>query len=140
MFAGSIDPIEFYEVLNSRDILKVIRWLEREYRVVIVPLLKKNSWLSLIEEPAGQKIGELLGNYAVERYRVCTPEKKREWDANRWLHHGAVGELLVLREKDKRRPFLVGLGKGLMISDLQDSSEWHTPEYWEARRVIQKLR
>jgi hypothetical protein len=135
-----IDPIEFYKVMSSRDIRKVIRWLEREYRKVVVPLVKKNSWLSLIEEPAGQKVGELLGSYFVQRYEACSPEERQEWDANRWLHHGAVGELIVHREKGKPRAFLVGLGKGLMISDLQDLNEWHTPEYWEARRSLDEMR
>jgi hypothetical protein len=71
---------------------------------------------------------------------ACSPEKREEWMANRWLHHGAVGELLVIRESRKRKSFLVGLGKGLMNSDLQDSNEWHTAEYSRAREMLERMR
>jgi hypothetical protein len=131
---------EFYVVLNSRDIRKVVRWLERKYREVIVPYVKEYPVLVLLEEPAGQKTGELLGKYVVDRYEASSLEKKEEWNSKRWLHHGAVGELLVIRERKKRRPFLVGLGKGLMQSDLPDMNDWHTPDYWSAKETLEKMR
>ena len=131
---------EFYEVLNSRDIRKVVRWLERKNREIIAPSVKEYPLLALLEGPAGQKTGELLGKYVVEKYEACSPEKKEEWNSNRWLHHGAVGELLVVRESRKRKSFLVGLGRGLMNSDLQDQNEWHTPEYWKAKETLERMR
>lgn len=109
-------------------------------REIIVPFVKKYPFLTLVEESTGQKTGELLGKYVVERYEACSPEKKEVWKSNRWLHHGAVGELLVIRKSRKHKSFLVGLGKGLMNSDLQDSNEWHTPEYSRAKEMLEKMR
>ncbi len=131
---------EFYEILNSRDIRKVVRWLEKKNREIIVPIVKEYPLLALLEQPAGTKTGELLGKYVVEKYEACSPEKKEEWNSNRWVHHGAVGELLVIRESRKRKSFLVGLGNGLMNSDLEDRNEWHTPEYWKAKEMLEKMR
>jgi len=132
---------QFYKVLNTRDIRKVVQWLERKYREIIAPFVKEHPWLALLaEDQAGQKTGELLGNYIVEKYEACSPEKKVAWNSSRWLHHGAVGELIVIRETRKHRPFLVGLGRGLMISDLHDQSEWHTPEYMKAKKTLEEMR
>jgi len=132
---------EFHKVLDSRDIKKVVRWLERKYRDVIVPIAKEHPIIAaLFEETAGRKTGELLGKYIVDKYEALSPEKKDEWDRGRWLHHGAVGELVVIRATKKGKTFLVGLGKGLMQSDLQDFNEWRSPEYWKARRIIEGMR
>lgn len=131
----------FYEVLNSRDIRKVVGWLQRRHREIIVPYAKEHPFVAaILEEPVGMKIGELLGKYVVDRYEASSPEKKEEWNSNRWLHHGAVGELLVIRGMKKGNLFLVGLGKGLMNSDMQDRNDWHTPEYWEAKRTLDGMR
>jgi hypothetical protein len=132
---------EFCKVLDSRDIKKVVRWLERKYRDVIVPIAKEHPIVAaLFEETAGRKTGELLGKYIVDKYEILSPEKKEAWDRRRWLHHGVVGELVVIRATKKGKAFLIGLGKGLMQSDLQDADEWRSPEYWEARRIMEGMR
>jgi len=132
---------EFYEELNSRDIVKVVRLLEKKYRKIIAPFAKEHWVIALLsEEFAGQKTGKLLGNWFVEKYESLPPEKKAAWDSSRWLHHGAIGLLLVIRESKKDRPFLVGLGRGLMISDLQDQSKWITPEYKIAKKALEQMR
>jgi len=131
---------DFLKVLNSRDIRKVITWLERKHREMIVPLVKEYPVLTLLEASAGQKTGELLGRYVVDKYETCSPAEKERWNSKRWLHHGAVGELLVIREMRKQKLFLVGLGRGLMNSDLQDKDEWHTQEYWKAKEDLEKMR
>ena len=140
-FAGiALDPVEFLDVVSSRDIRKVAKWLEKKYREVIVPIVREYPLLAALEEPTGQKVGEFLGGYAVQKYETCSSEQKQQWDASRWLHHGAIGELLVIRERKKRKPFLVGVGKGLMNSDLLDRSQWHSPAFWKAKEVIEKMR
>ena len=132
---------KFYEVLNSRDIRKVVKWLEIKHRETIVPYAKEHPIIAaFLEEPVGNRVGELLGKYIVDTYEASSPEKKEEWTSNRWLHHGAVGELLVLRGTKKSNSFLVGLGKGLMNSDMQDKEDWHTPEYWKAKRIQEEMR
>jgi hypothetical protein len=132
---------EYYEVLNSRDIVKVVRCFEKKYREIIAPIAKEHPWIAMLaEELAGQKTGKLLGNLFVEEYESLSSEKKAEWDSSRWLHHGAIGLLLAIRESKKNRPFLVGLGRGLMISDLQDQSEWFTPEYKIAKKALEQMR
>ncbi|MFW9943947.1 MAG: hypothetical protein ACFFB7_03030 [Candidatus Sifarchaeia archaeon] len=132
---------KFHEVLNSRDIRKVVRWLERKHREVIVPYARDHPFIAAIfEEPLGMKIGESLGEYIVDKYEAYSPEKKENWNSNRWLHHGAVGELLVIRGRKKSKPFLIGLGKGLMKSDLQDLSDWHTSEYSRAKETLLGMR
>ena len=140
MVRDMIDPIEFFNIMNSRDIRKVIKWLENEYRRTIVPLVKEYPLLRMIEESTGQEVGKALGNYAVQRYVAATPEEKCKWDSGRWLHHGAVGELIVFREQGRRRPFLIGLGKGLMLSDLQDMGDWHTLEFHRQKALLEKIR
>ena len=132
---------KFHEVLNSRDIKKVVRWVERKHREVIVPYKKEHPIIAaLFEERVGMMISESLGEFAVEKYDAAPSGRKEEWDSSRWLHHGAVGELLVLRGLKKGNRFLIGLGRGLMKSDLQDKNDWHSPEYWKALQTLKKMR
>ena len=140
LFLRAVAP-RFYEAMNSRDVRKVVRWLERGYREIIVPYKREHPLIAaILEHPVGMKSGEYLGNYFVGQYETSSPEKKAEWESCRWLHHGAVGELLVMRGVKKGNLFLVGLGQGLMNSDLQDRSEWHTSEYIRAKETLDKMR
>ena len=132
---------KFYDAVNSRDIKKIIRWLERKYRDVIVPYAEDHPIIvSFIEEPLGKKIGELLGDYFVDRYEALSLEEKKKWNSDRWLHHGALGELIFIRGIRKHNSFFIGLGNGLMGSDAQDRNNWHTPEYEEALNELRKMK
>jgi Ni,Fe-hydrogenase I large subunit len=131
---------EFYKVLNSRDIKKVVRWVETKHREVIAPYKKEHPIIAaFFEELVGEKIGESLGKYVVREYDAAPSARKEEWDTKRWLHHGAIGELLVFRGLKKGNRFLVGLGNGLMNSDLEDKGDWHSHEYWKARQILEKM-
>jgi len=140
MFLKGAAP-KFHEVLNSRDIKKVVRWLEGKYRVIIVPYKRKHPFIAAaLEAPVGKKVGKSLGDYSVAQYEAASYDRRQEWNARRWLHHGALGELLIMRGMKKSNLFLIGLGNGLKESDIQDMNDWHTPEYWKAREVLEKMR
>jgi hypothetical protein len=140
MFDDVVDATEFLEIYTSRDIVKMVRWLERRYREIVVPLVKGNKLLGMFEEPAGQKAGQIIGRYFVNQYQACSSQSRDLWWTVRWLHHGALGELLVARGKKKHKPFIIGLGRGLMATDLQDKDEWHTSEYFRAGQKLEKMR
>jgi len=140
MFDDVIGVKAFLEIYTSRDIVKIVRWLERKHREKVVPLVKGNKLLAMLEEPAGRKAGQIIGRYFVDQYQTCSPESRDLWFTVRWLHHGALGELLVARGKKKHRQFITGLGRGLMTTDLQDKDEWRTPEYFRAKQKIEKMR
>jgi hypothetical protein len=103
-------------------------------------LVKGKKVLRLLEEPAGQMVGQKIGQYFVNEYEASSQEGKETWKSTRWLHHGALGELLIDRGRKKRKPLIVGLGRGLCMTDLQDQNEWHTSEYWEAKEKLDKMR
>ena len=140
MFDDVICVTEFLEIYSSRDIVKIVRWLERKHREVIVPLVKGNKILGMLEEPSGRKAGQIIGRYFVDQYQASLPQTRNLWCTVRWLHHGALGELLVARGKKKHKPFITGLGSGLMVTDLQDKDEWHTSEYSRAKQKLEKMR
>ena len=140
MFEGIVATAEFINAYNSRDIVKLVKWLEQRYRELIAPLVKENKALKPLEDPAGQIVGQKIGQYFVDQYQASSQEQKEIWKSTRWLHHGALGELLIGRGREKHKPFIVGLGKGLCMTDLQDQKEWHTPEYYLAQNKLEKLR
>lgn len=140
MFEGIVDVAEFLKAYSSRDIVKLVKWVERRYREMVVPLVKGNKVLGLLELPAGQKTGQIIGQYFVDKYEECSHEEKKVWKASRWLHHGALGELLADRGDKKHKPFIVGLRRGLMMTDIQDRDEWHTPEYYLAKKKLERMR
>jgi hypothetical protein len=140
VFEGAVTIAEFMKAYNSKDIVKLVKWLEQRYREWIAPLVKGNKALKTFEEPAGQIVGQKIGQYFVDQYEAGSQEQKEIWQSARWLHHGALGELLIGRGRKKHKPFIVGLGKGLCVSDLQDQKEWHTPEYYLAKTRLEKMR
>ena len=140
MFEGVVVITDFIKAYNSRDIVKLVKWLEQRYREMIAPLAKGNKALKLIEEPTGQIVGQKIGQYFVDQYEASPQEQKEIWKSTRWLHHGALGELLIGRGRKKHKPFIVGLGKGLCRTDLQDQKEWHTTEYYLAKKELEKMR
>jgi hypothetical protein len=139
MFEGLVTVSEFIDAYGSRDIVKLVRWLERRHRELIAPLVKGNKILKTLEEPAGLAVGKKIGQYFVDKYGACSLQEREIWRSSRWLHHGALGELLFERGKKKHKPFIASLGKGLMMTDLQDRDEWHTSEYWEAKKKLDKM-
>jgi len=140
VFEGVVATAEFMNAYNSRDIVKLVKWLEQRYRELIAPLVKEHKALKLIEEPAGQIVGQKIGQYFVDQYEASSQEQKEIWKLTRWLHHGALGELLIGRGRKRHKPFIVGLGKGLCMTDLQDQREWHTPGYYLAKKKLEKMR
>ncbi len=140
MFGGVVAIAEFVNAYNSRDIVKLVKWLEQRHRELIAPLVKGNKALKLLEEQAGQIAGQKIGQYFVDQYEASSQEQTEMWKSIRWLHHGALGELLIDRGRKKHKPFIVGLGRGLCMTDLQDQKEWHTPEYYLAKKKLEKMR
>jgi hypothetical protein len=139
MFDGVIALKEFMDAYDSRDIVQLVRLLERKHREMIAPIVKKYEPLKLLEESAGLKVGQSIGQWFVDQYEARSPEQKEIWKSARWLHHGALGELLMNRGKKKRKPFIVGLGNGLCLTDLQDQDEWHTPDFYLAKKKLDKM-
>jgi hypothetical protein len=140
MFEGVIDVGEFLSAYASRDIVKIVKLLERKYRKSIAPLVRENKLLKPLEAPAGQVVGQKIGQHFVDVYNNASDEQRMTWQSNRWLHHGALGELLIHRALKKKMPFIVGLGRGLCMTDLQDKAEWHTQEYYRAKMELEKMR
>lgn len=132
---------KFRQVLNSKDIQEVVRWFEEKYQEVEKhPVFAARSKEENFDENLGFVIGEMLGKYIVDKYKASSYEEKKEWNSNRWLHHGAIGELLAIRGEKEDNSFLVGLGRGLMDSDKHDKDEWHTAEFWVAKRTLEQMR
>ncbi|OGS56995.1 MAG: hypothetical protein A3K60_00420 [Euryarchaeota archaeon RBG_19FT_COMBO_56_21] len=140
MFEGVIAIAEFMNAYNSRDIVRLAKWLEQKHREVIAPLVKGNEVLRILEGPAGQAVGQKIGQYFTDQYEASSQEQREIWKSTRWLHHGALGELLIDRGKKKHKPFIAGLGRGLCMTDLQDQKEWHTHEYYLAQKRLEKMR
>jgi len=140
MFENVISVVKFVDLYSSRDVVKMVRWLERKHRELVAPLVKGNTVLRFLEEPAGLRIGQIIGQYFVNQYQGSSSQVREFWSTTRWLHHGALGELVAARGRRKHKPFITGLGRGLMITDLQDKDEWHTHEYYQAKRKMEKMR
>jgi hypothetical protein len=79
------------------------------------------------QEALGRLVGELVGNKANQLYESCTEEEKILWRQNLPFHHGDVGCALVDDGKRRKDSLRVGIGKGLMISDIADKDEWVYP-------------
>ena len=85
----------------------------------------------------GASLGIIGGVMANKKYNECTREEKKEWSENRIAHHGAVGLIITIIviclsilfkrfSESETALFLMGLGIGLMITDLNDIDRWFT--------------
>lgn len=79
------------------------------------------------QEALGQLVGELVGNKANQLYESRSQQGKAQWREDFPIHHGDVGCALVDDGKKKKDHLTIGLGKGLMISDIADKDEWVYP-------------
>jgi hypothetical protein len=80
------------------------------------------------QEALGRLAGELVGNKANQLYESSSEEDKILWRKQLPFHHGDIGCALVDDGKKRKDYLRVGLGKGLMISDIADKDEWVYPQ------------
>jgi len=79
------------------------------------------------QEALGRLAGELVGNKANQLYESRSEEGKILWRKELPIHHGDIGCALVDDGKKRKDHLRIGLGKGLMISDIADKDEWMYP-------------
>jgi hypothetical protein len=73
-------------------------------------------------------VGELVGNKANQLYESRSEEEKMLWRKGLPFHHGDLECALVDDGKKKKDHLRIGVGKGLMISDIADEDEWVYPK------------
>jgi len=120
---------------QKRDIVKLVRTIEEISPIISLAalVLGKNA------KDVGKQTGLSLGNGTNEIYQLLPDEVKVFWEAERWLHHGALGDLLKRCGEKKLDLFLIGLGEGLMESDAKDRAEWYSKEYYVALKKLEKM-
>ena len=79
------------------------------------------------QEALGRLVGELVGNKANQLYETRSEEGKILWRKEIPVHHGDLGCALVDDGRKRKDHLRIGLGKGLMISDIADKDEWVYP-------------
>lgn len=72
----------------------------------------------------GQEASRLFGKKINDEYENCTPEQKELWAKLRAFHHGDLGFKLREEGEKENNSFRMGLGEGLMQSDISDIHEW----------------
>jgi len=127
---------EYNRLVHGRDIKEIILWTERQYKKYIRPMKQP----PIVEFADGSSTGKLFGDHANRLYDSLTPEGKYKWEnGGRWLHHGALGELLQMRGKHTGNYFLQGLGVSLMNSDIKDKPKWHDANYAKALEIVEDM-
>jgi len=81
--------------------------------------------------------GLLVGTKICDIYQNCTPEQQQCWRELRPFHHGDFGFSLKEEGEKRRNPFQIGLGEGLMQSDIEDIQEW---DYAKSKKYKMKKR
>jgi len=127
---------EYKRLVYGKDIEEIILWTERLYEKYERP----REQCSSLEFFDGCTIGKFLGDRANDWYNSLSPEEKYKWEnGGRWLHHGAIGELLQIRGKHMGNYFVRGLGDGLMKSDEPDRPKWHDRNYFIALAIVEEM-
>jgi len=123
------------DLYKKRDIKKIVQWLEKQYDVIIAPIDSAPSE----EELLGNSIGSWLGKILNKMYGYSSPEEQIEWEKDRWMHHGAFGFLIEWWGRQNTNSFLIGLGTGLMQSDIQDKDKWFDPNFNQSFLELKQL-
>lgn len=106
------------------DILDEIDKIRRKIR-------KLSPWQ---QEALGRLVGELVGNKTNQVYESCSDEEKVLWRKRLPLHHGDIGCALLDDGKRRKDHLRIGVGKGLMISDIADKDEWVYPKLVSSKK------
>jgi len=77
-----------------------------------------------LDELLGLIVGFCGGEQWNRLYQSLSNEKRALWRRCRPMHHGDLGFALLRFGIEKGNSFLIGMGKGLMLSDIRDIHEW----------------
>jgi hypothetical protein len=127
---------EYNKLVHGKDIEEIIHWVERQYRKYIRPK-EQPQWMEFVD---GLNWGKIFGDLANKWYNNLSFEEKYKWEnGGRWLHHGAIGELLQIRGEHTGNFFLQGLGVSLIKSDEPDRPKWHDLNYTKALEIVEGM-
>lgn len=140
---------------GKEDIVRMIHSIEKLDSLDIMAFSKLLKIRAA--KDTGREIGFILGNKTNVIYHELPQNLKEYWENERWLHHGAIGDLIIKRaeingnkKKDKDsikecdkhmvNAFMLGLGEGLKDSDEPDMAKWFDKNYRVALSKLKKMK